>query len=255
MRIKATVAYDGASFHGFATNPGVRTVGGELSEALSRCLRQVIKLTCAGRTDTGVHAQGQVVSFDVCDNNTANNNLTTLRNSVNKMLAPTIAIREMSQASDTFDARLDAQSRTYRYTLLNSEVHDPLLANTTWHHPRSLDITAMNEAAQHLLGEHDFSSFCRRQHSRDGTDKSRIRQLLRAQWADIGGELLQFEIEASSFCQQMVRSIVGTLIDIGTKRWPPETMSSILAAKNRSHASNLAPARGLCLWAVTYPQP
>ena len=249
MRIRATVAYDGGPFHGFAVNEGVRTVGSDLSEALAKCLRLSIELTCAGRTDTGVHARGQVVSFEAPDDV----DFLNIRTAVNRMLAPEIAVSEIKVAPEGFDARFDATSRTYRYTVLNREVPDPFLAATAWHYPHFLDIDAMNAAAAFLVGEHDFSSFCRRQHNADGTEKSRVRRVLRAEW-DAGDEnLLCFEIEASSFCHQMVRSITGALVDIGTGRRSPEAMVTILAAKDRSRVPNLAPPHGLCLWSVSYP--
>ncbi len=255
MRMKATVAYDGARFHGFAPNQGVRTVSGDLTEALSRCLRQPVVLTGAGRTDTGVHAWGQVVSFDA----PAGTDPLDVRSAVNRMLAPAIVLRAVEAAPGDFDARFTATSRIYRYSILNRDVPDPFLAPITWHYPRPLDIDTMNSAAAAILGEHDFSSFCRRQHAADGTEKSRVRKVLRAGWtsADQGTDqdqgVVRFEIEASSFCHQMVRSVTGTLVDIGSGRRPPEAMATILAARDRSGTPNLAPPHGLCLWAVTYP--
>ena len=249
MRVRATVAYNGGSFHGFAINEGVRTVGGDLTEALAKCLRRSVELTCAGRTDTGVHAWGQVVSFDAPDDV----ELLNIRTAVNRMLAPEVVIRSIEPASEGFDARFDANSRTYRYTVLNREVPDPFLAATSWYCPHPLDIDAMNTAAAHLIGEHDFSSFCRRQLTADGAEKSRVRRILRAEWKAEEQSLLRFEIEASSFCHQMVRSITGTVVDIGAERRLPEAMASILAAKDRSGVPNLAPPHGLCLWSVSYP--
>ncbi len=249
MRVRATVAYDGGPFHGFAVNQGVRTVGGDLTESLSKCLRQPVVLTGAGRTDAGVHAWGQVVSFDAPDGT----DLLGVRTAVNRMLAPAIVIRAIEAAPPDFDARFNATGRTYRYTVLNREVPDPFLAATTWHHPRPLDIEAMNAAARAVVGEHDFSSFCRRQHTANGTEKSRVRNVRRAEWQTTDHDQLRFEIEASSFCHQMVRSITGALVEIGAARRPPEAMATILAAKDRSGVPNLAPPHGLCLWSVSYP--
>ena len=248
MRVRATVAYDGSSFHGFAPNHGVRTVGGELTDAFSRYLRQPVALTCAGRTDTGVHAWGQVVGFDV----SGDADLGGLRTAANRMLAPAIVVRDIEGASEQFDARFDAVSRQYHYTVLNRDVPDPFLAATAWHCPQPLDAGAMNTAAAFIVGQHDFSSFCRRQHTSDGATKSRVRNVLRAIWCPVDPDLLRFEIEASSFCHQMVRSITGTLVDIGAGRRPPEDMADILAANDRSLVPNLAPPHGLCLWSVSY---
>ena len=248
MRIRATVAYDGGSFHGFSVNKGVRTVGGHLTEAFTRCLRQPVDLTCAGRTDTGVHAWGQVVSFEAPDDA----DLTRVRIAVNRMLGPTIVVRCLEIAPDDFDARFDATSRTYRYTVLNREVPDPFLAATAWHYPHPLDVDKMNAASAALVGEHDFTSFCRRQHAADGTEKSRVRVVFRADWQPADQDLLRFEIEASSFCHQMVRSITGALAEIGADRRLPEAMAAVLAAKDRSGVPSLAPPHGLCLWSVSY---
>lgn len=248
MRVRATVAYHGGGFHGFAVNKGIHTVGGALTEALTRCLRQPVTLTCAGRTDTGVHAWGQVISFDAPDEA----DLRRAQTSVNRMLAPAIVMRTIETAPPDFDARFDAIGRTYRYTVLNRDVPDPFLSSTTWHCRHSLNVDAMNTAAEVLVGQHDFSSFCRRQHTPDGTEKSRERTVRRARWCAAGPELLRFEIEASSFCHRMVRSITGALVDIGTARRPPEAMVAILAARDRSSVPNLAPPRGLCLWSVAY---
>ncbi len=263
MRLRATVAYDGGLFHGFAANRGVRTVSGDITAALSRCLGQPVQLTCAGRTDAGVHARGQVISFDLpapytSTPNTKKIDLVKLRNSLNKMLSPSIAVQALTHAPNGFDARFDALSRTYRYSVLNDEAPDPFLANTTWHYPHRLDIQAMNTAAQHLLGTHDFTSFCRRQHSRDGSEKSRVRHIHNACWhthhvCGYNKQILQFEITASSFCHQMVRSITGTLVHIGANHQKAADIISILSAKDRAQAPNLAPPQGLCLWEVTYP--
>ena len=211
-------------------------------------MRQAVELTCAGRTDTGVHAWGQVVSFDA----PAGADLQGIRTAVNRMLAPDVVVRDLETAPDGFDARFDATSRTYHYTVLNRDVPDPFLADTAWHCPPPLDCAAMNAATAAIVGEHDFSSFCRRQHHADGKEKSRVRAVKRAEWHAGDQDLLRFEIESSSFCHQMVRSITGTLVDIGAARRPPEAMAAILAAKDRSGVPNLAPPHGLCLWSVSY---
>lgn len=243
------MAYDGKPFHGFAVNQGVRTVGGELAQALVRCLRQPVEVTCAGRTDTGVHAWGQVVSFDAPDDT----ELSRLVTALNRMLGPVIVMRDAAAAPEGFNARFHASSRTYRYTVLNRPVPDPFLAPTSWHCPRPLDVEAMNTAAEAILGEHDFSSFCRRQRTAGGAEKSRVRIVSRAGWDTVEEDVLRFEIEASSFCHQMVRSITGALVDIGAGRRSADAMASILAAEDRSAVPNLAPPHGLCLWSVSYP--
>lgn len=248
VRVRLVVAYLGAGFHGFAFNPGVRTVAGTLSEALEKVLRHSIRLTCAGRTDAGVHAWGQVVSFDA----RADVDLVTLRRAVNHLLAPAIAVREATLAPAAFDARHSAIARRYRYTIVNRLVPDPFRAATAWHVADPLDIASLRLGADPLLGEHDFSSFCRKPKVPDGVAFSMTRRVLDARWHDLGEGLLRFDVEASAFCQQMVRAMVGTMAEMGHGRRRAGDMLAILEAKDRSRAGHLAPGRGLCLWAVEY---
>ena len=253
MMLKLLLAYNGAGFRGFALNPGVRTVAGVLTEALERALSQEISLVCAGRTDAGVHAWGQVVSCEVTPELDEVNpalDLVKLRDSLNKMCGPEIAVREAQWAAASFDARRSAAERTYRYRIHNHPVVNPFTAHATWHISAPLSIDAMNQAAQHILGEHDFASFCRK-----AEDKSLVRRVNRAVWfqaEEYGTDETVLEIAASSFCHQMVRSLVGTFAEIGLGKRPPEAMAEILAAKSRQAAANLAPPQGLCLWHVAY---
>jgi tRNA pseudouridine38-40 synthase len=242
--MRMLVAYDGSRFRGFAPQPGVRTVGGTLAEAIERHLRHAVVLTCAGRTDAGVHAWGQVVSFDA----RADVDPCALQRSLNRTLAPEVVIRMVEQAPPGFDARLHANARRYRYTILNRPIADPFLAATSWHVPARLDLAPMRLACDPLLGEHDFASFCKRQQ-----DASSVRVVHEALWSEVGEGVLRFEIQASSFCQQMVRSIVGTLVDVGLGRKRAGDMAGILAAKSRQAAGTVAPPHGLCLWEVMYP--
>lgn len=239
------VAYLGAPYHGFALQAGTYTVASALGAALERILRHPVHLTCAGRTDAGVHAWGQVVTLDVGPRA----DLARLQRSVNKMLAPTIVVREATWAPASFDARRSALSRVYRYNLECSEWPDPLQAATTWHLGRALDLRAMAMASDVLLGEHDFTSFC---HAVRGNPAPLVRRVLRAEWSDGGGSRLCFEIEAGSFCHQMVRSIVGLMVEVGAGRRKAGELMGVLAAKSRSAAGPIAPPHGLCLWEVKY---
>jgi tRNA pseudouridine38-40 synthase len=247
VRVRMTVAYDGRSFHGFAANPGVQTVGGTLARSIERVLGHAVELTCAGRTDAGVHARGQVVSFDAAVDGL---DLVAMQRSVNKLCGPEIAVCETAVAAPDFDARRSARARHYRYQVLNAPVPDPFLAATAWYVEAPIDLRAMRLACDPLIGEHDFSSFCRR--PRTAEPVSLVRRVRRAEWCDLGDGLLQFWIEADAFCHQMVRSVVATLVDVGRGKRRAGDVSGIIRACDRSAAAMPAPPHGLCLWAVTY---
>ena len=249
LRARMVVAYDGAPFRGFAAQEGIPTVAGALGDALARALRHDVKLAMAGRTDAGVHAWGQVVSFDA---DAERFDPVQLQRSVNGMLAPSIVVRSVEAADPSFDARRWAGTRRYRYTVLNREVPDPFLAPTSWHVATPLSLTALRLSCDPLVGEHDFTSFCR--FPRRQPDASMVRRIVDARWLDLGDGLLRFDIEASSFCHQMVRSVVGTMVEMGMGRRPPGEMSGIMRARDRSQAGHIAPPHGLCLWEVTYPE-
>jgi tRNA pseudouridine38-40 synthase len=243
-----TVAYDGTGFRGFSENRDVRTVGGELKAGLATVLRHPVNLIVAGRTDAGVHAWGNVVSFDAEADDV---DVTVLQRHLNSMLGPAIVIRAAQVAPEGFDARRWAVARRYRYTIVNRPVPDPFLATTSWHVEEPLDLAALRLACDPIIGEHDFSSFCRV--PRRIPDASMVRRVHDARWHDLGDGVLRFDIDASSFCQQMVRSIVGTMVPMGAGRHRAGEMAGILRARSRAMANQIAPARGLCLWEVVYP--
>jgi len=250
QRLALTVAYDGTAFHGFAAQEGLATVAGALTDALARVLRQPIELTCAGRTDAGVHAWGQVVSFDA---DLGPFTPDDLLERVNRLCGPQIAVRAAAVVADDFDARFSATARVYRYTVLNRRAPDPFLAATTWHVTEPLTVRSMTMACDPLIGEHDFSTFCRRPKPRAGDpEPSLVRRVLRAGWTEHDDGILRFEIEASAFCHQMVRSIVGLLVDVGRHRRRAGDVRGILEARDRAGLPNLAPPQGLCLWQVRY---
>ncbi len=234
--------YDGTGFRGFARQAGQRTVQGALEERLARVLGDEVSTTGAGRTDAGVHARHQVVSFQWDDDlDTAR-----LARSLNGMMGPEVVVTAVEQAEDDFSARFSARWRLYRYLVLNGPLPDPLSRHRCWHVVEPLDLAAMNEAAEGLVGEHDFASFCR---SREGG--STTRRILSASWS-IEDEMTVFAVAATAFCHQMVRSIVGFMIDVGTRRRQADEIKSVLAARDRSRASNMAPPHGLILWEVGY---
>ncbi|MDA2944454.1 MAG: tRNA pseudouridine(38-40) synthase TruA [Actinomycetota bacterium] len=249
-RARFVVSYRGSSFRGSAFSVGVRTVVGDLSEAMAAVLRTPATLTLAGRTDAAVHAHGQVISTDL----PAETDLDDLAYRLNRMCGPDIAVRSAAWVSDDFDARFSARWRRYRYHLWNDPIVEPLLTDLTWHVPQQLDDVAMRDAGRHLIGEHDFTSFCRVPDPLpDGRQPSMVRRILDMDWRHReGSPLIRFEITGTAFCHQMVRSIVGTLVDVGSGRIAAESIPSILEARDRSVAGRIAPGHALVLWEVGY---
>ena len=259
MKARATVAYDGAPFHGFAANAGVPTVAGLLVDVLSHVLRSEVTLTCAGRTDRGVHAVGQVVGFEVSERSDAE--LETLRDIVNRRIGPSVVMTAIERADDDFDARFSATGRTYRYRILDRLEPDPLLVTRVWHVPQVLDdeaVAAMEAASADLVGLHDFTSFCLQQAPRpDGAMPTMMRRVTDVSWRRLpdgpsGADLLEFEVSASAFCQRMVRTIVGTLVAIGRGEMAVDVIPAVLASEDRRTAGDSAPAQGLVFWSVVY---
>ena len=251
MKMRATVAYNGSGFHGFAINNDVRTVAGDLEAALAKVVRSPITITCAGRTDKGVHGRGQVISFDVPDD--AGIDPVRLERSLNGLCGPSIVVRDVQVANDAFDARFSAQWRRYRYQVMTGKHPDPLRIESAWHVWQPLDLNAMNHAAAHLVGEHDFSSFCKRVKVPEGEpEKSMTRRVLEAGWREGDDDIVEFWVQATAFCHQMVRSFVGTLVDVGMGKFDPDAIPEILAAQNRTAAGQVAPPHGLTFWEVRY---
>ncbi len=250
VRVSMLVAYDGRNYHGFAENVGVKTVAGALTEAIQRVLGHGVDLTCAGRTDRGVHAWGQVVSFDVAHDGL---DLERLQKSVNGLCKPWIVVRDLSLVADTFSARFSATARRYRYTIVNRAVPDPFLHAQSWHVAQPLDLDLLRLACDPFIGEHDFSAFCRKVKVAEGERvPTLVRRVTDARWVDEGDGLLRFWIEASAFCHQMVRSIVGTMVGVGLGRMTAGELHRIIQSGDRRQAGDIAPPDGLVLWEVTY---
>lgn len=245
--IRMTVAYDGSGFHGFARQRDQRTVAGVIEAALTKVLRTEVQVACAGRTDAGVHAWGQVVSFDPPPGVDPD----ALRDRLNRMLGPEVVVRDAVFARPGFDARHSARSRTYRYTVLNRPTPDPFRGTTAWWVPEPMDLHALQLAADPFIGEHDFAAFCRRGPAGSTT----TRRVLASDWRDLGEGLLRYEVTATAFCWQMVRALVGTQVEAGLGKRRPGAMLSILRSGDRSAAGALAPPHGLCLWHVDYEEP
>ena len=248
-RARLVVAYHGAAFHGFAENEGVTTVGGELSRAIATVARCAVTLSVAGRTDAGVHARGQVVSCDL----PATVDLEALARSVNAMCGPHISVRSADWAGPGFDARSSATSRRYRYTVLNAPSADPMLVDRAWHVREPLSVPLMNLACDALLGEQDFTSFCRKPDTPAGQPAPSLRRhVMSASWTDEGEGILVFDIRANAFCHQMVRSVTGFLVEVGLRRRPASDTRLVILSRDRSLAPHLAPPHGLTLWEVGY---
>lgn len=243
MNLRLDLAYDGEPFRGFARQVGVRTVQGEIEDALGKLLQRDVFTVGAGRTDAGVHAMGQVMSTGDAPSGI---DTIKLRDGLNAMLAPSIAFSSVAEAPPDFHARFSARSRTYVYAVNQSEIPDPFLARTCLQHGHRLDLDAMNEAAGHLLGSHDFSSFGRV--SDDGSAQRTLLQLV----CKREGDIIRIRARANAFIQQMVRSLVGTLLQVGQGKRSPDEIPSILAARDRSAAGPVSPPHGLCLVAVEY---
>lgn len=216
---------------------------GVLAERLEIVLREPVKLSVAGRTDAGVHARGQVASFRTASTIAPDR----LQRALNGTLAPEVVIVDARLVPDGFDARFSATGREYAYRIHEADVPDPFTARFVWHRPGRLSLGRMREAARQLVGEHDFSSFCRR----PGEGRSTVRSLRRLAVAR-RGDLLEVRAEANGFLHQMVRSLVGTLVAVGEGGIEPASMPSILASRDRAAAGRLAPAHGLTLERVRY---
>lgn len=244
VRYWARVEYDGTDFYGFQVQARERTVQGELERALERVTGQATRVTGAGRTDRGVHASGQMVSFEV----PWRREQAELYRALNAVLASDVAIRDMGRAPEGFHPRFSASSRTYRYTLLNQKGRSPLAQRTAWWVERKLELGPMVQASRSVVGTHDFTTF-----GRSPTGENTVRTVCRAEWQQ-QGPFLTFEIEANAFLYRMVRSLVGMLVLVGWKEISPDRFDEIRKALDRSRVKLVAPAQGLCLVQVDYPE-
>jgi tRNA pseudouridine38-40 synthase len=241
--VRLVLAYDGTGFRGWARQSGQRTVQGALEAALQRVLGDVPRLSVAGRTDAGVHARGQVVSFPASDEA----DVARLRRALNAMLAPEVVVLDALIAPEGFDARRSATAREYRYRVDVGEVPDPFTARFVWHRPGDLSVSSMRAGARHLVGEHDFTSFCRP--PKDGSPTVRRLDRLAVSRA---GDRVAISARANAFLHQMVRSLVGTLVAVGEGKIESGDVPRILAARDRSAAGPVAPPHGLTLDRVVY---
>lgn len=246
MRIALGVEYNGSDYFGWAAQPGVQTVQGTLEEALSKVANEPIEITCAGRTDAGVHATGQVIHFDT----RAKRHVDAWMFGVNAHLPPAIGVRWSRQVDYSFHARFKATSRRYRYVIYNHPVRPALLnSRVSWHY-YPLDESRMRTAASSLMGEQDFSSFRSSKCNSNSPNRNIIDFKI-----ERSGDFVIFEIEANAFLHHMVRNIAGTLMKIGAGFKPVSWIDEVLAAKSRKAAAETAPPGGLYLIKATYPEP
>lgn len=245
QRLRIDLAYDGTHFHGWATQPGLRTVQGELETAIGTVLRlpETPRLTVAGRTDTGVHARGQVAHVDL-----ERGNAPALERRLRRILPSDISISSVSIAPPGFDARFSALERRYVYRLADRPGPDPLDRGHVVAWPSSLDVDAMNAAASHLLGEHDFASFCRKR-----AGATTIRTLLEFTSVRATTGVVETTVRADAFCHSMVRALMGALVAVGEGRHEPAWAGEVLAAAARDSRVKVMPAHGLVLEEVRYP--
>ncbi len=244
-RIRLTVSYDGTAYHGFQVQPKGVTIQSTMEEALGRLLGETVRLRAAGRTDAGVHAREQVADFADSGKRPPG----TIVRGGNALLPPDIRVLDAQEAAPSFDARRHAREKAYRYFLDLGPVASPFFARHSWHIERPLDLSAMRDGLARVVGEHDFTSF----RGQGCTAKTAVRTIFRAELAPVGfASLLAIDVAGSGFLRHMVRNVVGTLVDIGRGKYPPERMGEIISARDRRRAGPTAPAHGLFLWTVRY---
>lgn len=264
LRLRIDLAYDGTPFSGFARQPDRTTVQGTLEGALSRCLRQEVRTVCAGRTDRGVHAVAQVVHVDVdlsppaaqrsladvlvADGRPGSGTRSEeLRRRLTGLVGPTIAIWSVRVVSSDFDARFSATGRGYRYRIADGPTVAPLERFDRWHVRTPLSLPPMREAARHLLGEHDFASFCKR-----APGRSTVRRLDEIAITRPAPGEVHLRLSGVAFCHNQVRAIVGCLAEVGQGEWEPSQVAVVLSALDRRQLARVAPAAGLTLERVVY---
>ncbi len=245
------VAYDGSPFSGFARQPGQLTVQGEIEKALRIIFHEDIVTTCAGRTDAGVHAKGQVVSFDLESEHDILENLTRFKHSLNALTHELIFILDVCRMEVGFSARFDALSREYRYYLAVDEAPSLFLRDFSWH-VGQLDLDAMRKAAISLIGEHDFKSFCKAISAIGKPTSRNVISISIKEKKVLSENFVTVTIVGSSFLHSMVRNIVGTLVEVGKGKRSVASVADTLASCDRKTAGECAPAHGLVFWKVDY---
>ncbi len=253
-RVRLVIAYDGTDFRGLAPNPGVRTVVGEIRQVFAAAVGFEPDIVMSGRTDAGVHAAHQVLSLDLpADYVAGETDLERVQRMLNARLGPEIVTSAVELAPADFSARFDATGRSYRYQITNQPSADPIAARYAWHVAEPLDLALMRLACDPIIGEHDFSSFCRRSKVSPGDEPlSLVRRVDQASWSEVGQGRLEFRISGSAFCHQMVRSLVGFHVAVGRGKRTAGEILGVLRARDRQLAEQPAPPHGLHLVDVQY---
>lgn len=253
-KIKLTVRYDGYDYHGWQTQPGKRTIQAELSRAVSELVGRVVTVHAASRTDAGVSALGQSAVFDVISPIPTEN----FKQAINDRLPDHIVVASAEQAPKHFDVMGDVSSKLYRYAICNGPDRPVLDIRHCWHIPKKLDAAAMDKAACLFVGRKDFKSFAAAKDKRENSVRTIFSCSVRSsyegqtRYAIRDTQYVYVDVEGDGFLYNMVRNIVGTLVDVGAGRTAPEKMTDILNAKTRTAAGLIAPAQGLCLMWVKY---
>ncbi len=243
---KITFEYDGAGFCGWqAQSQGERTVQGELEAVFLKIFNQPVRAIASGRTDSGVHAQGQVVSFKA----ETRMKVLEIQRALNSRLPLDMAVHDVKEVESSFHAQYSVKEKTYRYTILNRRHRSAFLRGRVYFYPYPLNILTMRKAAKYLIGRHDFKSF--QAHDPLRAERQTVRTITKMV-VKKEGELVHIDVTADGFLYKMVRNIAGTLLAIGSGQLPLEEMPGILKAKNRTAAGDTAPAEGLCLMSVKY---
>jgi tRNA pseudouridine38-40 synthase len=242
--IKLLIEYDGTNYQGWQVQPKGLTIQGMLEEKLSRLTGERIHIIGSGRTDSGVHALGQVAHFKT----QSQMDIRTIQRALNSLLPPDIVIQKIEEVDEGFHARKHSKSKVYEYRILNRNLRSAFHRGYVWYIPQKLNLTEMKKATQSLVGEHDFSSF----RSVGTPTQTAVRRVIRAEWKRGRDGLIRFEIEANGFLKQMVRSIIGTLVEIGKGRMKASDFRQIMNSMERKNAGPTAPAQGLFLKEVKY---
>ena len=242
-KLMLTVQYDGSDYAGFQIQPNVKTIQGELQQALAQLLGHPVKIRGASRTDAAVHALGQIVTFESSNPIPIGN----LAGAVDECLPVAVGVVDAREVGLEFDARRDARRKLYCYQILNRRASSPFIGRYAWHITDPLDVEAMGRAAQALLGRHNFSAFC----ASGGSATDMVRVIDRIEVCR-DGDMVRMYVQGDGFLYKMVRTIVGTLVEVGQGRWNPPAVAEILASQDRGQAGPTAPGCGLWLIRVTY---